>query len=885
MSKARPPGWILRFFRWFCREELCDAIEGDLLTVYLRKVKEHGKPAANRWYFFAVMSFLQPFALKNRKISQRLTFFDMLNNYFKIAYRNLIASKAFTLINVLGLAIGIAGFVVMATYVQHELSYDRFHSKADRIVRVAYEYEARGSLTQVAKSAFPLKSMFLEQYPGVEKVARFYRNTLDASTLRYEENHFTEDNILFADPEVLEVFDFELIQGDKESALNDVNSILMTERIAKKYFGDTDPMGKIIEYKNDDKLLVTGILKEVPENSHLQFDILLPMELQRQRWIRGNGNNGYDFEQDWKWSGAWQYVLMESAESVAAFEQKLREEGKDFFGRNSTVEYHYVAQPLTDIHLRSDMAGEFEVNGNLKQVYGFGAIALLTLIIACINFINLSTARSAKRAKEVGLRKVMGAQRPQLVGQFIAESVLISLIAAIIAVALIEAMLPFFNKFMGKSLFVPYFEQSWTIPVLVAGAVCIGFLAGVYPAFYITRYQAVRTLKGKTTTGNKGNSRLRKTLVTSQFVISNLLIIGILVVQQQLNFIKNKDLGFDKDQIIVLKHGNKLDEKFELFRSELSQIPQVVAANQGYVAGTRDWIQSFRVNGEALEESKSMGIKHVSFDFLEMFGLEVVAGRNFSREIGTDWAKAIMLNESAVRSFGWTNEEALGKVFSYIGGSDNRTRFECRVIGIVADAHLESLYQPIRPSVFKQASWGEVSIKLNTQNPEQLRAVISDIEAVWNEVHPKWPFEFSFLEDTIAEQYLKEERLGQTITFFTLLAIFIASLGLFGLANYTVQQRTREIGVRKVLGASVRSILGLVGQHFVWLVGLSFLIAIPLGYYLSSQWLQDFEYRVVVGPGVFVIAGLFSMIIAGLAVGGQSLRAATINPVKTLRHE
>lgn len=884
-NAQQPPGWMIRFFRWFCREELCDAIEGDLLTLYARKVNEQGWLRSSIWYFFSVLSFIQPFALKNHQLSHKLTPLDMFGNYLKIAYRSLMASKFFTLINILGLAIGIAGFVVMATYFQNELSYDKFHTKSDRIVRVTYDYEARGTIRKIAKSAFPVKPMLLESYPGVEKVVRFYRNTLDASTLKYEGNHTTEENIIFADPEVFEVFDFELEQGNPATALTDVNSIVLTAQAAKRYFGNENPMGKILRYKNQDQLEVTGVLKELPENSHMHFDMLVPMELQRQRWVRGNGNNGYDFEQDWKWSGAWMYVLLENAEARGSFEQKLIAEGKNYFGRADDVEYHYALQSLTDIHLHSDMIGEFEANGNIRQVYGFGVIAVLILVIACINFINLSTARSARRAKEVGLRKVMGAHRPQLIRQFIAESVLISLIAALLSVFLIEALLPFFNRFMDKSLSVPYLESPEIILYFFVGVVIIGLLAGIYPAFYISRYRPVKTLKGNTTTGSRGNARLRKVLVSTQFIISNLLIIGILVVQQQLSYIKGKDLGFEKDQVIVLKHGNKLDEGFDLFQTRLKANPAVVATNQGYVAGTGGFTQSFKVNGEQAEAGKSMGIKHVSFDFLDMFGMRMVAGRNFSREIGTDWKKAIMLNETAVKSFGWTNEEALGKTFSYVGGSDNRTLFECKVIGILADAHLEPLYKPIQPSVFKQAKWGRVSIKLNTGSGEELRAVLDQIEQVWTEVNPRWPFEYQFLDDTIEQQYLKEERLSQTIQYFTFLAIFIASLGLFGLASYTVQQRTREIGVRKVLGASVNSILALVGRRFVWLVGLSFIISIPIGYYLAGQWLQDFEYRITIGVGVFLLAGLVSVLIAGMAIGGQSLRAATLNPVKTLRHE
>lgn len=885
MSRHLPPQWMLKFFRWFCREELCDAVEGDLLILYAKHRKKGHRFRADLWYLLNVFTFVQPFALKRSKYSHRLNTLDMIRNYLKIAYRNLSRSKSYAAINIFGLAIGLSAFIIMATYVHHELSYDRFHEKSDRIFRIGYQYVANGTSTEVAKSAFPLKPMFLNEYPEVEKVVRFYENRQDATTLKYEDNHFTEESILFADPEVFQVFDFELEEGDPTSALSKMNSIVMTRSAARRYFGNDDPMGKVVKYKNDDPLEVTGILKEVPANSHLSFDMLVPMELQRQRWIRGTGNNGYDFEQDWKWSGSWQYVLLKTPESIHSFNTKLYEEGKDFFGRNNRVEYHYSGMPLTDIHLNSDMAGEFQANGNERQVYGFGVIAVLILTIACINFVNLSTARSSKRAKEVGLRKVMGALKPQLIWQFIAESTLIAFIAMLVAIFMVEAMLPFFNNFMDKSLDIPYLEQPWIILIYLIGTVGIGLLAGLYPAFYLSRFQPVKTLKGQISHGNGGSNRMRKVLVTTQFLVSNLLIIGILIVQSQLEYIRSKDLGFDKDQVLILKHGTKLDDDFNVFNERIKSSPYITAANLGYIAGTRDWTQSFRIEGEAREEGKSIGIKHVGFDFMEMFDLDLVAGRYFSREMFRDSRRSVLLNEKAVKHFGWTNEEALNKRLSYVGGSDNKTLFECKVIGVLADAHMESLYKPIRPSVFKFALWGDISIKLNVSNIEEVRTALADIEEVWNDMSPQWPFEYEFLDDVIADQYIKEERLSQTVQYFAFLAIFVACLGLFGLASFTVQERTKEIGVRKVLGASMQSILVLVSKKFLLLIGLSFLVSVPLGIYLGSNWLQEFEYRTTIGPMIFVISGLISLGIAAAAVAGQSVKAARSNPVKTLRYE
>ncbi len=881
----RPPRWALRFFRWFCREELADALEGDMLELYQRRLQTMSRRKANLLFVFNVLRFFQPFALKKKsEFHHRLNTIDMFSNYLKIAYRSLLKSKGFTAINVFGLAIGISAFILMTTFVIHELSYDKFHSKVDRLYRLSYDYQAGEGPRQIAKVPYPLKPILLSEYPEVENLVRFYRNTLDVTTVRHGDKNFTEEDILFVDPEVFEVFDFELEEGNPKTALTDVNSIVMTRAAATKYFGHESPMGKIVEYKNGDKLQVTGILAPVPDNSHLQFDMLVPLELQRQRWMRGNGNNTYDFEQDWNWSGAVTYVLLKEGASIETFNAKFQDEGKDFFGRDKNTDYKFSGFPVSDIHLHSKMVGELEPNGNMGQVIGFGVIALLILVIACINFINLSTARSAQRAKEVGLRKVMGALKPQLVTQFISEAMLISFLATGLGVLLVELILPFFNRFMDKQLAIPYLDQVFIVPSILIGATLIGLLSGLYPAFYLSRFQPSKTLKGNLGNG-RGNVRIRRFLVGGQFIVSNLLIIGILVVQAQLNFLKNKDLGFDKDQILVLKHGTKIDDQFDLFKSRIATIPSVEAANLGYVAGKRAFTQTFRVNGQQAEAGKSMGIKYVSYDFAKMFDLEVAEGRFFSKEVLSDSASALLLNEAAVRQFGWTNEEALGKQFSWIGGSDNQTRFEGKIIGILKDANFESLYEPIKPSVFKISQWGSISIKLNVQTSEELRTALDDINAVWDEMAPTWPFEYNFLDQELEAQYAKEARLSQTVQYFTFLAIFIACLGLFGLASFTVQQKTKEIGVRKVLGASVRSILILVSKSYLGLILISFFVAIPLGYLLASQWLMDFEFRITLSPLFFVIAGLISLIIAAIAVSSQSLKAATANPIKTLRHE
>lgn len=873
-----PPNWMKKFLRWYCRQDLVDGIEGDLHELYLRRLEKYGKRKANLLYFLNTLLFFQPFAFKKRERQRKLNSIDMFRNYLRIATRSLLKTKSTAIINIVGLAIGIASFIMMIAYVLNEFSYDKFHTKADRIVRLTYEYESRGRTSHLARVAFPVKYRLLENYPEVEKVVRFGQNSSDAVTIEYESKLFTEKKIFYTDPEVFKVFDFPFVSGDPTKALTDMNSIVMTEEAAKKYFGSENPIGKTILYKNKSQLRVTGIVRKSVQ-SHIDFDFLIPTELQRQEWI---AEGVRDLEKDWRWSGSWTYVLLNKATQAVAFNQRFYEDGTTLFDRveKPTVDFHYSSQPLFDIHLKSDLIGEIGVNGNINQVYGFALVAFLILTIACLNFINLTTAQSTNRAKEIGLRKVMGAHRASLVWQFITESVLITLLSTILSLLLLEAMVPMFNSFMGQSIEIPYFELPILMVVFLLGAVVIGGLAGSYPSFYLSKLKPVKTLKGNYH-GDRSNAALRKTFVIGQFIISNVLIVGIIVVQLQTELIKGKNLGFDKEHTIILEHGSKIEDEFELLRSKLSSNPYVSGVNLGYVAGTSGWVQTFNVEGEARQEAKSIGINHVGYDFVDFFGMEMVVGRNFSPEFSTDSTKAVMINEAAARAFGWTNDEALGKRFSW----GRRGKYECIVIGVMKDANFESLYKPIKPYVFKLSFFGDVAIKFKVESADQLLEAIESVENTWIESFPEWPFDFTFLDQQIEDQYRKEDQLGQMVQFFALLAIFIACLGLFGLATFTVKKRTKEIGVRKVLGAGIGSVILVIMKGFLALVLISFLISIPVGYFISSNWLQNFAYRIELNPWMFLFAGIVSIVVAGAAILSQSWRAARTNPVETLKHE
>ncbi len=874
-----PPRWMTRFLRWYCREDLADAVEGDLYELHLRRVKQYGKGRAALLYFLNTLHFFQPFALKKQPQHRRLNTLDMFHNYIKIAVRSLFKTKTVSMINLVGLAIGISSFIMMIAYVFEELSYDNFHTKADRISRAYYSYESRGATTNVCRTAFTLKHRLLAEYPEVEKVVRFHKDNNDVATLAFGDHIFTEEKVFFADPEVFEVFDFEFLSGNQKEPFSSANSIVMTADVAKKYFGDENPIGKTVRYKNRNQLVVTGLI-EKPANSHIDFDMLIPLEVERRRGIK---SRGYDLEKDHKWSGAWTYVLLKDASLMKSFNLRLLEDGSDLFGRNPNprVDFQYSSFPLPDIHLQSDMIAEMEVNGNIRQVYGFAIIGFLILVIACLNFINLTTAQSVARAKEIGLRKVMGAYRSNLVWQFIMESILLTIASTILGLLLLELMIPVFNTFMDQNISVPYLKVPVLMVFLLAFALLIGVLAGFYPALYLSRLKPVKTLKGVFFRDNN-NTNLRKAFVIGQFVVSNMLIVGILVVQSQMTFIKNKDLGFDKEQTILLEHGSKVEDQFEVFKSSLALIPHVENVNLGYVAGKEGWVQSYDIEGEIRQEGKSMGLKMVSFDFLDFYELEMATGRYFSRKFGTDSTRAIVINEAAASSLGWSNEEAIGKKFSWRGRNSVR---ECSVIGVMKDANFESLYRPIKPSVFRLGFFGDVAIKLQADNPKQMIQTIEELEDVWAELFPQWPFEFSFLDNEIVDQYKKEERLGQMMQFFALLAILIACMGLFGLATFTVKKRTKEIGVRKVFGAGTWSIILLIMKGFLFLVVISFSISIPAAYFVLKTWLQDFAYRIDLSPVVFLAAGLISITVAGLAILSQSWGAAKTAPVTTLKHE
>lgn len=882
-STKLPPKWMMRFFRWFCRHDLADAVEGDLLELYERKVLSQGRLRAN-WHFIVyTLSFFQPFAFKRqREQYAQLNSIHMFYNNLKIGLRIIKKYRAYAFINILGLAAGLSAFLLMALFVMDELSYDRFHSKSDRIVRVSYELKTPNATRRGAKLPFPIKQVLADNYPEVEEVARIYYWDGDTPLLAYGEQKYTEPGMYFGESSVFSVFDFEVLRGNPATALADPRSIVLTESMATKYFGTDDPMGKVMRYKNEDDLVVTAVLADIPENSHITFDFLLPIELQRQRWM-GWGEYTYDLEKDWNWAAAWVYTQVTPGTDLDVFENKLQPIADEHLNTKDQSGFTLELQPLADIHLKSDKSGEARANGNMTQVLSFAAIALLILFIACVNFINLTSVQTNQRFKEVGLRKVMGAQKKQLVAQFLTEVLITVIVSSTIALIITFITLPYFNAFTNKAIALD--GQSLLLCLaLIAFVLLITILSSLRPAVLVLRLKAVQGLANRFG-ALKSKQRFSKSMVIGQFMVSNLLIIGILIVNSQLSYLQNKDLGFDKENMVLLKLAKNLSKsQFELFENGLAANPAVRNINRGYVAGTRAYTNTFKIVDGGSDDSYSLGIKWVGTGFLDMYGLKVISGRDFDESVQEEIKSGVLINESAVKALGWEVEESIGRSLSFLPGGASEPE-QIRVIGVIADAHFESLYDPVLPSVFRRTEssvGGAVTLDIASSNRE---GTLASIEKVWNEVIPQWPFEYEFLDNIIEAQYVKEERLASAVQYFTLLAIFIACLGLFGLASFSLQERTKEIGVRKVLGASLMSVFGMVSKKFVGLVVVSFLLSVPLGYYLFDQWLQDFAYRIDIGAGVFLVAGLASVTIAALAVGSQSLRAAMMNPVKTLRHE
>ena len=806
----------------------------------------------------------------------------MLKNYLKTALRNLWRYRGYTLINIFGLAIGIACVALILLYVQSELSYDRFHTNKDRIYRLNIESTnpQTGEKNARAIGPYRLAKELKTDFSDFSQIVRFARQS--GEIVEFDDQQFSEDNLAFVDPGVFQMFDFSLTQGDPREVLKPPFSVVISESIAQKYFGAANPIGKELEIRGE-SFEITGVMEDVTKNSQFDFNILVSMNCAPQVFstiVLENWGEGYVHT----------FVMTPEDKSpadyegrLAAFVDKNLEAWKPFSPR-------LQMQPLPKLYLYSKDISSYPPGGDITYIYAFTLIAIFILIIASINYMNLATARSSVRAEEVGMRKVVGAAKSQLMGQFLSESILLALISSLLAIGIIFLALPGFNNLADRQISF-HLIRNWPVLVGIIGiATFVGVLAGSYPALLLSGFKPAAIFSGQLSQGLKGGV-LRKVLVSFQFTTSIFLLIVTGVVYQQLQYCKNMDLGFDKKHLLLIP-GTPLDlrGKYEQFSARLKSNPRIVSAAGSSRVPPGNLSSSLRARPEGVPEDQQRGMQTVwtDYEFVETMGFQIVAGRSFSRDFPADAQTAFILNEAAVKDIGWTNESAIGKTFGsseikewQSGQWENR---DGQVIGVLKDFHFESLKDEIVPTVYFIApymAWNYV-VKINSENiPE----TISFIEKTWKEFNPEASFEYTFVDDNFAALYENEERQGKIFGLFALLAIFIACLGLVGLASFTAEQKKKEIGIRKVLGASSMSIITLLSKEFSWLVLVAFLLATPISWYIMNIWLQDFVYRINIGFYIFLLAGLFALLIAWITVGLQTMKAANANPINSLQQE
>lgn len=792
----------------------------------------------------------------------------MIQNYLKLAWRNLIKHKVYSLINIGGLAIGMTACFLIFSYVNFELSYDQFHTKKDRIYRLVADIKTPTDIINGKGPSWAVPP-HMDEFPEVENAVRVLN---DVILFRKDNIKFNESESLWADSEFFTVFDFKLYKGDPKTVLKEPYSIVLSESSAKKYFGDKDPIGQTILITNDaHPATVTGVMEDIPENSQIQGDVVVSMATITKEFAKGIDNQ-------WGNYGPYAYLLLKPNTDAKVLEDKFPAFLEKHNGKEMERIQMYptlLLEPLKEVYLKSNRGGF--VSGNINNVYIFSVVAFLILLIACINFINLTTARSSERAKEVGIRKVIGAPKFQLIGQFMGESVLICLFAFIMTLILTMLLLSSFNQLAGKTISHGIFENIQFLLLLFITAIGIGLLAGVYPALVLSSFKPTTVLKGRFSTGLKGNY-LRKGLVISQFAVSIALIIGTIVVYSQMRYMNNLNLGFKKDQILVLDTNS--DGNRNALEQAISGLANINATSiSSSVPGGGNpaaYSEIENVNGEL--QVANLDLYFVDFNYISLFNIQMVAGRPFSRDFMTDTTEAMVLNEAAVKMFGYSSpEQAIGKSFKQWGR-------EGKIIGVINDFHFQSLKNPIKPLSMRiepdRGDYLSISVASN-----DLTSTIAFVEKEWEKIMPNKPFNYFFLDEFFNRQYKGEKQFGKLFLNFTLLAIFLSCLGLLGLASYSTLQRTKEIGIRKIMGATVPNILHVLSRDFLVLVIISFFVAAPISWYFMKKWLIDFAYRTQISWWVFVLSGTIALFIALMTVGLQAVKAAISNPVDSLRTE
>jgi putative ABC transport system permease protein len=807
----------------------------------------------------------------------------MIRNYLKTAIRTLRKNVGFTIINVLGLALGLATCMLIVFYVVDELSFDKYNTKAERIYRADMQIKFGGIDQLYACTPAPLSAAFESDFPEVEKSVRLLQR--GGYNIKKGDLNIQENKVIFADSTLFDVFTLPMIAGNPQKALVEPKSVVITETTAMRYFNTTQVVGKTLTLNEHLLYTVTGVIKDIPTQSHFNYDFILSMstteESRENAWLANNFNT---------------YILLKPGTNAKQFEAKLPALMRKYAGPqlqsglNITFDafeaggnkYDLSLMPLKDIHLKSNMVSELDRNGNIQYVYIFGATAVFILLIACVNFMNLSTARSANRAREVGVRKVLGSRRKYLVAQFLSEAIIVTFVATVIALVAAYSLLPAFNNLSGKSIELNAASLVWLVPALLVAVLLIGLLAGSYPAFFLSRFQPIDVLKGKLSAGFNG-SRLRSSLVVFQFFVSIVLIIGTLVIYNQLKYIQQKDLGYNRNQVLVIHGVNGLDEKGKVFKDEVRQLPGVSGVTMTGFLPTENYRNSSSVYQErGLDPNKAVlaQIWTVDADYLSMLDIKLAQGRNFSSEMPTD-SSAMIINETAAKQMGVP--DPLNKSMFLPMDNMAKTFKEFHIVGVIKDFNFASLRANVSPVILMYGQDnGALSVKINTAN---ITPLMSQLKDKWKSFQPGKEFEYSFMDDDFDALYRAEQRMGTIFIIFTSLTIIIACLGLFGLAAYAAEQRTKEIGIRKVLGANLAAIVSILSKDFIKLVVIAILIAVPVAWLAMQQWLKGFAYRQNIQWWVIVLAALLALVIAFVTISFQSIKAALANPVTSLKNE
>ncbi len=878
-SNITPPRIFLKFLRWFCHPDYLEDIEGDVIERFEKRADTHRSIVAKLYFARDILQLLRPGLIRPFEGTQKLNYYGMLKNYFKISIRNIQRHKTFSFLNVTGLSVGLACSILIMIYVKNEQSFDTYNVNYDHTYRVLQAFRNDKAVDEqpvAAASDFqvwgcaPVGPALVNDFPEIEQ---FFRFTSPVNILvEHESKKFQERNFIFGDSTAFDTFTWDLIAGDPQTALKAPYTVVLTESTAKKYFGDVNPVGQSLQVDQSFQLKVTGVMEDVPPNTHFNFDAMISM------------TSFHKFRPDifdsWGYIDFYTYVLTNPHTDIASLQSKLPEFVSNHI--EGWKGFELKLEPLADAYLHSEASRQPGPTGSLTNIVVFTSIAIFILLIACINFMNLATARSVERAKEVAIRKTVGSQRTALIFQFLTEAIILTAIAGLFAAGMVALALPYLEVLSGKILDPSWLLEPGYITMITIGVVLVGLLAGSYPAWILSGFKPVTVLKGSFKTSANG-VLLRKALVIFQFSISIVLLVGTTVVSYQLEHLRKHDLGFDSEQMLVIDFGwdPKVQKHREYFKQEFLKHKDVIAASVSR-AVPGDFFPNGGTgiaspSGEMVYHSP--GMFEIDEDFIPTLNMKMAAGRNYSKDFPLDSAKSLIINEAAARQFGYPNpQDIIGKSFDQWGRQGT-------VIGVIRDFNYVSLHRNVEPLALRYGTpQNTTKLTLKLQS-EDYRETITDLEKTWNKLAPHRPFIHNFLDDKFNQQYASDQQFGYVFTVFAGLAIFIACLGLFGLTIYSVAQRTKEIGIRKVLGASSRSILKLLSLDFIKLFAVSLLIAVPVSYFMMDKWLENFAYSISMSWQVFLIAALVSLAVSMITMSLKTINAAISNPVDSLRNE